>query len=100
MAVPKRVQPGMLRGQLSFHEVQLLRHDCAPLGQTSGSPLIDLETQVKVWQYTGSDFRILRLDSAPISGSALSLTLPAQSITLLVVPQGPPAPPRHRATRH
>jgi hypothetical protein len=41
----KRVQPGMLRGQLSFHEVQLLRHDCAPLGQTAGAPLIDLETQ-------------------------------------------------------
>jgi hypothetical protein len=41
----KRVQPGLLRGQLSFHEVQLLRHDCAPLGQTAGSPLIDLETQ-------------------------------------------------------
>jgi hypothetical protein len=41
----KRVQPGVLRGQLDFHEVQLLRHDCAPLGQTSGSPLIDLETQ-------------------------------------------------------
>jgi hypothetical protein len=41
----KRVQPGMLRGQMTFHEVQLLRHDCAPLGQTAGSPLIDLETQ-------------------------------------------------------
>jgi hypothetical protein len=41
----KRVQPGVLRGQLNFHEVQLLRHDCAPLGQTSGAPLIDLETQ-------------------------------------------------------
>jgi hypothetical protein len=41
----KRVQPGQLRGQINFHEVQLLRHDCAPLGLTSGSPLIDLETQ-------------------------------------------------------
>jgi Trypsin-like peptidase domain len=41
----KRVQPGVLRGQLNFHEVQLLRHDCAPLGLTDGSPLIDLETQ-------------------------------------------------------
>jgi hypothetical protein len=40
----KRVQPGVLRGGLSFHEVQLLRHDCAPLGQTDGAPLIDLET--------------------------------------------------------
>jgi hypothetical protein len=40
----KRVQPGLLRGQISFHEVRLLRHDCAPLGQTAGSPLLDLET--------------------------------------------------------
>jgi hypothetical protein len=41
----KRVQPGVLRGTFNFAEVQLLRHDCAPLGQTAGSPLIDLETQ-------------------------------------------------------
>jgi hypothetical protein len=41
----KRVQPGVLRGAFAFAEVQLLRHDCAPLGQTAGSPLIDLETQ-------------------------------------------------------
>jgi hypothetical protein len=41
----KRVQPGLLRGAFSFAEVQLLRHDCAPLGQTAGSPVIDLETQ-------------------------------------------------------
>ena len=25
----KRVQPGLLRGTFAFHEVQLLRHDCA-----------------------------------------------------------------------
>jgi hypothetical protein len=50
----KRVQPGQLRGTLYFHEVQLLRHDCAPLGQTSGAPLIDLEThQVIGLQTTG-----------------------------------------------
>jgi hypothetical protein len=41
----KRVQPGVLRGTFNFAEVQLLRHDCAPLGLTAGSPLIDLETQ-------------------------------------------------------
>jgi hypothetical protein len=50
----KRVQPGILRGGLTFHEVQLLRHDCAPLGQTAGSPLLDLEThQVLGLQTTG-----------------------------------------------
>jgi Trypsin-like peptidase domain len=41
----KRVQPGVLRGFLQFREVQLLQHDCAPLGQSSGSCLVDLETQ-------------------------------------------------------
>jgi hypothetical protein len=41
----KRVQPGVLRGALAFHEIQLLRHDAAPLGQNAGAPLIDLETQ-------------------------------------------------------
>ncbi len=50
----KRVQPGLLRGTLTFHEIQLLRHDCAPLGQTSGAPLLDLEThQVLGLQTTG-----------------------------------------------
>jgi hypothetical protein len=50
----KRVQPGVLRDTLSFHEIQLLRHDCGPLGQTSGAPLIDLEThQVLGLQTTG-----------------------------------------------
>jgi hypothetical protein len=37
--------PGVLRGALTFHDIQFLRSDCAPLGQTSGSPLVDLETQ-------------------------------------------------------
>jgi hypothetical protein len=41
----KRVMPGELRGGLRFGELQLLQHDCAPLGVTSGAPLIDLETQ-------------------------------------------------------
>src|SRR5207302_4598413 len=40
----KRVQPGLLRGLLRFGEVQLLQHDCAPLGQTTGGCLVDLET--------------------------------------------------------
>jgi hypothetical protein len=40
----KRVQPGQLRSVLQFQEVQLLRHDCAPLGRTAGSAVIDLET--------------------------------------------------------
>ena len=50
----KRVQPGQLRGQFRFNEVQLLQHDCGPLGQSAGSPLIDLETQqVLGMQITG-----------------------------------------------
>jgi hypothetical protein len=50
----KRVQPGVLRGTLTFHEIQLLRHDCAPLGQTAGAPVLDLEThQVLGLQTTG-----------------------------------------------
>jgi hypothetical protein len=40
----KRVQPGVLHGVLQFREVQLLQHDCAPLGQTAGSCIFDLET--------------------------------------------------------
>jgi hypothetical protein len=41
----KRVQPGLLRSNLSFRNIQLLQHDCAPLGQTTGSCILDLETQ-------------------------------------------------------
>jgi hypothetical protein len=40
----KRVQPGVLRSLFSFRDVQLLTHDCAPLGQTTGSAIVDLET--------------------------------------------------------
>ncbi len=40
----KRVQPGLLRGLESFGNIQLLRHDCGPLGQTAGSCVLDLET--------------------------------------------------------
>jgi len=40
----KRVQPGFLRGTLNFRDIQLLQHDCAPLGQLSGSCIVDLES--------------------------------------------------------
>lgn len=40
----KRIQPGRLRGCLQFRDVQLLQHDCASLGQTSGGCLVDLQT--------------------------------------------------------
>ncbi len=40
----KRVQPGQLRGVMQFREVQLLRHDCAPLGESAGCCILDLET--------------------------------------------------------
>jgi hypothetical protein len=40
----KRVQPGILRGTLQFGNVQFVQTDCAPLGQTAGSPILDLET--------------------------------------------------------
>jgi hypothetical protein len=50
----KRVQPGQLRGMLGFHQVQLLCHDCAPLGQNAGAPVLDFEThQVLGVQTTG-----------------------------------------------
>jgi hypothetical protein len=41
----KRVMPGVLRGFLQFRDVQLVQHDCAVLGQSAGSCLVDLETQ-------------------------------------------------------
>jgi hypothetical protein len=56
----KRVQPGVLRGSFRFAEIQLLRHDCAPLGQTTGSPLVDLETQ----QVVGVQLTSRYLDTA------------------------------------
>jgi hypothetical protein len=40
----KRVQPGILRSMLQFRDTPLVQHDCANLGQLSGSPLVDLET--------------------------------------------------------
>lgn len=41
----KRVMPGVLRSSLQFRDVQLIQHDCAVLGQSTGGCLIDLETQ-------------------------------------------------------
>jgi hypothetical protein len=41
----KRIQPGLLRGMLQFRDVQFVQHDCAVLGQSAGSCLVDLETQ-------------------------------------------------------
>jgi hypothetical protein len=50
----KRVQPGVVRGTLQFGATQLLQTDCAPLGVTGGSPILDLEThQVIGLQLTG-----------------------------------------------
>jgi hypothetical protein len=58
----KRVQPGQLRGNLTFGPVQLLKHDCAPLGQNAGAPILDLEThQVIGLQSSG---RYLELGTA------------------------------------
>jgi hypothetical protein len=50
----------------------------------------------QVWQLTSAN-AILRLADAPVSAGTLSLTLPAQSITLIVVPisGAPPSAPRN-----
>jgi hypothetical protein len=52
----KRVQPGMLRGELTFNEIQLVRHDCAQLGNTAGSPILDLETHQVVGMQTSGRY--------------------------------------------
>ena len=50
----KRVQPGVLRGEDNAFNVRLLRHDCAPLGQNTGAPIVDLETNLVLgMQLTG-----------------------------------------------
>jgi hypothetical protein len=50
----KRVQPGVIRGTLQFGTLHFLQTDCAPLGQTGGSPILDLEThQVLGLQLSG-----------------------------------------------
>jgi hypothetical protein len=40
----KRIQPGNLRGVLQYRGLHLLQHDCAILGHSAGSCLVDLET--------------------------------------------------------
>lgn len=40
----KRVQPGRLRGMMDFGSLQLLQHDCATLGDSGGSCIVDMET--------------------------------------------------------
>lgn len=50
----KRVQPGVVRNTFRFSELELMHHDCAPLGLNSGAPIIDLEThQVVGMQVSG-----------------------------------------------
>ena len=54
----------------------------------------------EAWQLTASN-RITRIADVPVGNAALSLTLPPQSITILVVPPAVTQPPaRHRASRH
>jgi len=52
----------------------------------------------EAWQLT-SENRIARIDDVVVSGASLSTDVPAQSITLLVIPQAP-QPARRRAARH
>jgi hypothetical protein len=50
----KRIQPGLIRGMIQFGSMQFLQTDCAPVGQTNGSPIVDLEThQVLGLQLSG-----------------------------------------------
>lgn len=50
------------------------------------------------WQLTAAN-RVAPIADVPVHGGALSLTVPAQSITLLVVPPdtAPASPPRRAA---
>jgi hypothetical protein len=52
----KRVQPGLLRGVLTFRDVQLVQHDCGVLGQSAGSCLVDLETQQVIGMHLTSRY--------------------------------------------
>jgi len=36
----------VLRGEDNAFNIRFLRHDCAPLGQNAGAPIIDLETNL------------------------------------------------------
>jgi len=54
----------------------------------------------QAWQLTALN-RLDRIADVAVSGASLSITVPAQSITLLVIPRATPTqPPRRRATRH
>ena len=66
---------------------------------TSAAATINLSTfahrgTAQVWQLTSAN-AITRLADVSFSGTSLVATLPAQSVTLLVVPKSgtPPAPP-------
>jgi hypothetical protein len=54
--------------------------------------------QAEVWQLNATR-RIAHLADVPVSGSSLSLDVPAQSITLLVIPPAAVTQPRLRAVR-
>jgi hypothetical protein len=57
--------------------------------------------QAEVWQLAGATSGIRRLTDLTAGGSALSIDLPAQSVTLLVIPPASsPAQPRRRAVGH
>jgi hypothetical protein len=52
----------------------------------------------EAWQMTASNI-LRRIGDVPVSGSGLTMTLPPQSVTLLVIP-AKPGMDRRRATRH
>jgi hypothetical protein len=52
----KRVQPGTIRGVTPFNEIHLLHHDCAMLGNSAGSPIIDLETHEVLGMHTSGRY--------------------------------------------
>jgi hypothetical protein len=57
-------------------------------------------TAAEAWQLRATN-RIERIADVPVSGASLSITVPAQSITLLVITRAAAIqPPRRRATRH
>lgn len=65
------------------------------------SPVITLTNfapagSARLWQLTAAN-QITRLADLALAGPALSNTLPAQSVTLYVIPAAPPEPPRQPA---
>ena len=55
--------------------------------------------QAEVWQLTSIN-HVLHLNDVPATHSGLSLDVPAQSITLLVIPPATSAAPHRRSARH